>query len=50
LVLPISILFIAAALRLIDFAGAKHGTDEVAVDEETKKLLPPRRRKHGTKP
>jgi uncharacterized membrane protein YqhA len=25
LVLPVSILFIAAALRLIDFAGVKHG-------------------------
>jgi uncharacterized membrane protein YqhA len=50
LVLPISILFIAAALRLIDFAGAKHGANEVVVEEETKKLLPSRRRKHGTKP
>ena len=28
LVLPVSILFIAAALRLIDFAGVKHGNSE----------------------
>ena len=28
LVLPVSILFIAAALRLIDFAGAKHAKSE----------------------
>jgi uncharacterized membrane protein YqhA len=48
LVLPISILFIAAALRLIDFAGAKHSADEVILEEQEKKMLP-RRRKHGTK-
>ena len=48
LVLPISILFIAAALRLIDFAGAKHAADEVILEEQEKKVLP--RRRHGTKP
>jgi hypothetical protein len=48
LVLPVSILFIAAALRLIDFAGAKHGADEIVMEKE--KVLPPRRRKHGSKP
>jgi uncharacterized membrane protein YqhA len=45
LVLPVSVLFIAAALRLIDFAGAKRAlTENVKVEEKS----PPRR--HGTKP
>jgi uncharacterized membrane protein YqhA len=47
LVLPVSILFIAAALRLIDFAGAKHASNEIIMHEE--EAPPRRRRKHGTK-
>ena len=48
LVLPVSILLIAAALRLIDFAGAKHASNEIITHEET--APPRRRRKPGTKP
>src|SRR4029078_7203860 len=44
LVLPVSILFIAAALRLIDFAGVKHAKSE----ERPGKDFFPRRR--GRKP
>jgi uncharacterized membrane protein YqhA len=47
LVLPVSILFIAAALRLIDFAGAKHAADDIILEEQKRKI--DLRRKHGTK-
>jgi len=48
LVLPISVLFIAAALRLIDFAGANHADNKIMMEKAKKKVLPARR-KHGTK-
>jgi uncharacterized membrane protein YqhA len=41
LVLPVSILFIAAALRLIDFAGVKHAATEGHVDERRARLPAP---------
>jgi uncharacterized membrane protein YqhA len=44
LVLPVSILFIAAALRLIDFAGVKHAKSE---DRPGEDVLP---RRTGRKP
>jgi hypothetical protein len=44
LVLPVSILFIAAALRLIDFAGVKHAKSEERPGED---VLP---RRTGRKP
>jgi hypothetical protein len=45
LVLPVSILFIAAALRLIDFAGVKHAKSEERPGEDVLSRPAP-----GTKP
>ena len=46
LVLPVSILFIAAALRPIDFAGVKHGSE----DEHAKKHHPMKAALEKSKP
>ena len=46
LVLPVSILFIAAALRPIDFAGVKHGSEE----EHAKKHHPMKAALEKSKP